>query len=165
MHAGEQIRQDLMSLWSAHDNLLQSYRGLFLGSQSVVFSIAVFVAAGSSSLFLVPLFVLGVYLLWLWRRIYRSRGYDEWYFHWQLLKMEKGENLDFRVLQEFEAWHEKDNTTKKNLLASDEIGKRLMQSRTRKALDSTLPEVFAVLWVFLLIITIANAAYRTLANP
>ena len=79
------------------DSLLQSYRSLFLNSQSVLFAIAVFVASGERPLFVIFLMPIALYVIYIWIDITRHRGSDVWFFHRRLLWADHGKNGFFAV--------------------------------------------------------------------
>lgn len=85
------IYNQIIAMWDIQDSLLQSYRNIFLTSQSIIFAIAVFIVSGSNPYLGSLLFVVGIFMIfWLWIPICKSRGYDVWFFHLQLLYHEEG---------------------------------------------------------------------------
>lgn len=144
----------LIAMWGIQDSLLQSYRNIFLTSQSIIFAVAVFVASGSKpylSFFLLP---IGIYLLWIWFTICRSRGYDVWFFHWQLLKFEDGQPIDSKIFTNFKKWQSLGVKKQKKKLKNDNLGKRLLKSQVRVKMEYYLPCIFVVLWGILTVIAV-----------
>ena len=79
----------LISMWDIQDSLLQSYRNIFLTSESIFASVAVFVASTSSLHWFFPLLGMGIFIIfWLWIPICTKRGCDVWFFHLNLLYYE-----------------------------------------------------------------------------
>jgi len=98
----------LIALWDIQDTLLQSYRSLFLGSQSILFGIAVFVAQGTVPLLSAILFLVAMPIIRVWRDITEERGYDVWFFQLRLMRLEAGMEAEARPMEAFKAWQKLD---------------------------------------------------------
>jgi len=141
-------------MWDIQDSLLQSYRNLFLSSQSVLFGIAVFVAQGRLPALSLLLGCIAFPLLILWRGITRSRGYDVFFFHLRLLRLEAGETVEQDIFTAFKRWQRQPIDERLSKIVSDPRGKELIDSKTRVRLDWHLPIAFGVCWGFLCVISI-----------
>ena len=141
-------------MWSIQDMLLQSYRTIFLTSQSVLFAVGVFVAAGSRATLALPLAVIGLFLIFPWIGIVNNRGYDVWFFHLRLLRIEKQLPVPDDLFTQFKSWQGKDLKAKQKELSSDELGKLLLKGKTRPILDWWIPIAFCACWVLVAIFVI-----------
>jgi len=143
------IYDQLIAMWDIQDSLLQSYRNIFLTSQSIIFAIAVSVASGSKPYFSLFLLPIGIYLLWVWFTICQSRGYDIWFFQWQLLKFEKGKQINSKILTNFKEWQGLGIKKQRETLENDDLGELLLKSKVRVKMESYLPCIFGILWLVL----------------
>mgnify|MGYP000913083138 CR=1 FL=1 len=145
-----QMKDEILNHWQIQESLLQSYRGLFLTSQSIIFSIASIIATNPNPdkiVFLI-LLSLGLLLLWFWFRIGNARGLDVSYFQMLLLKTENGETID-KILTRFKEWQCKGRQEKIKILKESKLDK----SKTRTTLEIIVPTIFLVLWIFLIATT------------
>ena len=137
----------LVAMWDTQDSLLQSYRNIFLTSQSIIFSIAVFIASGTQlfwfAFFLMP---LAIYLLGLWLNLCRRRGHGVWFFQWQILRLENGQSVDQNMFSAYREWQALGAKKQRERLGNDELGKGLLKAPIRVKIDQILPYVFGVLW-------------------
>lgn len=142
----------IIAMWSHQDSTLQAYRGIFLTSESILFAIAVFTASGSKpwlTIFLVP---IGLFLLLVWDEVCRNKGFDVWFFQWQLLKLEDGQQVS-DIFNELVKWREMTRLKKKNTLESDKLGKRVVEKKARPKME-ILPALFGILWGLLVLVTL-----------
>ncbi|MDY6895746.1 MAG: hypothetical protein SVO01_10085 [Thermotogota bacterium] len=144
----------LIALWDIQDSLLQSYRNIFLTSQSIIFAIAVFITSGSKPYLSFVLLPIGICLLWIWYTICRSRGYDVWFFHWQLLKFEDGQPIYSEIFTNFKKWQALGVKKQREKLENDDLGKHLLKSQVRIKMEYYLPCSFGVLWIILTLLII-----------
>jgi hypothetical protein len=139
----------LISMWSIQDSLLQSYRNVFLTTQAVLFSVAVFIAQGKTPVLALPLVVIGLTLVLLWRFVVIRRGYDVWFFHLRMLRLDAGQPVEENLFSAFKSWQAIPPSERRKILERDNLGKTLLDSATRKGMDVYLPLVFGACWVFL----------------
>ena len=140
------IYDRLVVMWDIQDSLLQSYRNIFLTSQSIIFSIAVFIASGSQPWFDFFLMPLAFYLLSLWINLCQRRGYGVWFFQWQILRFESGQSVDLNIFSAYREWQALGVKKQRARLENDELGKKLLKGPIRVKMDSVLPYIFCVLW-------------------
>jgi hypothetical protein len=133
-----EIRQELLMHWQIQERLLQSYRLLFLLSQSLLFVAAAF--AQAVTVFLLMLFP-AIILLWFWGQIAQARAMDVSYFQMLVIRNEGGELAD-RILTRFKQWQKQSAREKEQILK--EFG--LHKSQTRLKMEKYLPLLFASLW-------------------
>ena len=140
------MKQELINYWQIQDALLQSYRSLFLTSQSIIFSIASIIATNAhpnATVFFI-LLLLGMTLLYYWFQIVNARGWDVSYFQMLILKLETGEAIENPMLN-FKEWQTKSKQQKISILKEFKLDK----SKTRTTLGVILPALFVFLWLFL----------------
>jgi hypothetical protein len=146
----KQMKDEILSHWQIQESLLQSYRSLFLTSQSIIFSIASIIATDSHSnkiVFLI-LLILGIVLLYFWFQIGNARGLDVSYFQMLLLRTEKGEEIN-DIMINFKRWQILERKRKNNLLKEFELEK----SKTRTTMEIYVPTLFLLLWIGLSLTT------------
>ena len=147
------MRDEILNHWQIQDSLLQSYRGLFLTSQSIIFAIASVIATNSNpdKIVFIILLILGLILLYLWFNIGRARGLDVSYFQMLLLKDEKGEKIS-NIMTNFKEWQSK--KSKEKIIELKEF--KLDKSRTRTTLERDVPILFLFLWIALTVTIFVN---------
>jgi hypothetical protein len=101
----ENNNDEILSHWQIQESLLQSYRGFFLTSQSIIFAFASFGVNNSNGDYRVffVLMVLGLFLLKYWCYIGNRRGLDVSYFQMLLLQTEDGDSMD-KIMTSFKSW-------------------------------------------------------------
>ena len=144
------IYDRIIAMWDIQESLLQSYRNIFLTSQSIIFSIAVVIVSTSTPYLAFLLLFIGIFMIfYLWIPICRSRGYDVWFFHWQILQLENGKAIDQKIFTEFKKWQALDIKEKRKKLEQDKLGKLLLRSKVRTKMELYLPWSFVILWITL----------------
>lgn len=147
----------ILSLWSIQESLLQTYRSIFITAESVVFAIAAAIA-GTAPWSALILTFLGYFLLWMWHRVCANRALDVSFTQWLLDGAEQGADVSapLACLKDFQAGqpitingrsvcrHTK-NSTKEHINDSPFIS--MVKSRTRVWMEIYLPLLFAALWV------------------
>lgn len=141
------LRQEILAHWQIQENLLQSYRLMFLTSQTIVFCAALL--STSRLLALILFSILGITLLVCWVQIAGARALDVSYFQMQLMKQETTPTSE-PVLIRFKAWQRLKLVEKENILS--EYG--LHQSQTRHKMEKVIPALFAGLWTVMLVLAI-----------
>lgn len=161
--------EHLIALADLQDSLLQAYRTIFITSQSVIFSIAVFIASGPVPYLAFLLLFIGLFMIFcLWIPICKSRGYDVWFFQLcmlyyergQMLTLNKDENcrwrfeivndLNVKIFENFLKWRRLNLKERERLLNEIEEGRLLTsQSKTRRKMEKHLPWSFVVSWIIL----------------
>ena len=160
----------LIAMWDIQDSLLQSYRNIFLTSQSIIFAISVIIASGPKPFWAFLLFFIGVFMIfYLWIPICQRRGYDVWFFHLNLLYYEEGKVViveddatnskhknrikifpinteNINIFRSFKNWQEMNIMERKDFLKNDKNGKLLVRSKVRTKMEKHLPWAFVVLW-------------------
>lgn len=142
----QQLRAEILSHWQIQEKLLQSYRFLFLISQSILFGFAS--QSTKEPLIVIVLLMPALVLLVFWFQIGKSRGLDVSYFQMLLIKNEAGEDTE-QILTFFKKWQKLSAMEKEKTLK--EVG--LHKSQTRLKMERYLPIVFVGMWAVLLCIT------------
>jgi hypothetical protein len=146
-------KEELLSHWSIQESLLQSYRGLFISSQSIIFSVAALIVTAEAKTpengiiniaSFLTLLVIGILLLKYWVDICRARELDVSYCQLAILKIEKeNETQVVNFMTEFKIWQTLPEIKKKEILSNTQLS----ESQTRKRLSRHLPILFLGLWV------------------
>ncbi len=138
------MKVQILNHWQIQESLLQSYRRLFLTSETIIFSVASIIAAESqpNKLVFLILLILGSVLLYFWFQIGKARGLDVSYFQMLLLRAEKGEEIK-DLLTNFKKWQFLDKKEKNKILAKFKLEK----SRTRTTMEIYVPSLFIILWL------------------
>jgi hypothetical protein len=139
------MNSEILGHWQIQESLLQSYRSLFLTSQSIIFAIGSIVAADDKmKVVFLPMLILGIVLLYFWHDLGTLRGLDVSYFQMQLMKAENGKSVG-NLMLEFKVWQGLGKKEKRDRLK--EFG--LHRSKTRLWLEDLVPLLFLVLWICL----------------
>ncbi len=139
--------EEVLNHWQIQENLLQTYRVLFVTSQTLVFSVASITVSQNKpdKITFFVLLCLGLYLLTLWYKICRSRGFDVSYCQKILLDIEN--NIEHETfMTNFKKWQKKKRDEKVQILSQYET---LPESPTRRNMEFKLPFIFALLWLIL----------------
>lgn len=89
----ERIYDRMLNMMNAYSSILQGYRSIFVTVQAIFFAVAIYVVPLPDRLAFILLAIVGINISIAWFFTCRRRGYDERFFHWQLLRMTKGEAL------------------------------------------------------------------------
>ena len=144
-----------LTMWSIQDSLLQSYRNLMLTSQSIMLGIAIVSVQSRYPLIAfipaIPAFLLNR----SWQPLARSRGFDVFYFQWQMLRLEAHQQIRPDVLTGFKEWQRLTIKDRHVRLCEDPIGRELLGSPTRRKLDEVIPRTFRFCWLPVLLFALA----------
>jgi len=152
------LRTFLLEMANYQDNLLQTYRNIFIASQTIIVSIASLIVAFSKypqNLTFVFQLIIGIFIIHYWKKITYSRSLDVSYFHMQLEKLEEEIPLKpdekHKPFRAFKDWQ--NNTTiidreriLKNYDKSQEPNRKIFESYTRKIMGRTLPFIYSIVW-------------------
>lgn len=171
----------LSALWQGathQDKLLQAYRNFHLTTQSIFIAIG----AGLSSCIvilnnpkqiwaayglLLTISLLGLYMLWIFRKLIRARGEDVNYFHQQIIETEKSLPKEEQVLTAFKVYQKFgrkiSNPTEhfSGFLLDESVRMKLVEKtsgRARKILDQHLTTCFYMVWICFHLISIISLA-------
>jgi len=139
------------------DNLLQNYRLIFITSQSILIPLSALLVLsaeyreGLNLIFILPLIMIGLGMVYLWIKVAKNRGLYVSYWHMKLLKYENGNRND-KPFETFKEWQEKSQQEKIRELNS--FDDALLGSKTRKRMEEWIPSGFIVLWLSILALTI-----------
>jgi hypothetical protein len=150
MHNNNEVYKNLLTLWSIQDELLQSYRTIFITSQSFLIPMVAFIAL-QSPLVAIVISTVGFFIVTKWHSICKARGYDVWFAHWRLLQFDHNYAVREDIMKDFKDWQNLNLKDRRFILENDRIGKLLVGSKTRSFLDFTLPLMFGLLWLFLIV--------------
>lgn len=81
----------LYAIWSVQDSLLQSYRSMFMTAESLLLGLAATIASTPDREFVLPLFGLGMVVLYIWTVVTRSRARDVRFVQDLLVSSEGGQ--------------------------------------------------------------------------
>jgi hypothetical protein len=145
----QELYSGLLQLWSIQNSILQSFRAVFIASETFVLGFAAILSARDQTSLvgrLVPLF--GIVLSVAWIRVCLDRGYDDSYCRGQILKLENG-RLKGRERQVVTAFREfqRQCIWQKGEILRGKVG----PSKTRLLLDLGLPLVYFVFFVCFLL--------------
>ncbi len=140
------MKGELLRHWEIQERLLQSYRFMFMTSQSVLLTGAALITVQGTPhrLVFLLLLVIGFVLLYAWVNITHARALDVSYFQMQLMLAEEGQIMD-NVLTNFKTWQHLSRAKKQNALDKA----RLLRSRTRQLLQIYVPLFFGLIWIVL----------------
>jgi len=142
----ERTLADHREKWNINENLLQSYRQIFTGSQAVFLAVGTFLAAESAGWLLYPVAGVGLLMIWfVWYRVVRVRHllvdyhkylYDFLVDHYQL---PEGICTEFEYLESSQA----------RLKTNRALGLNTNWRLTRVKMDVILPAVYSLVWFLL----------------
>lgn len=143
---------DLLSLWRVQESLLQAYRAMFIGAQSIFISIASIITQNKDAFFpLGAMTFLGLATLYMWHSICRPRGKAVYLIQSFVLKAEKGEKI-YNPLTKLKNFQDSPNSSG----GEDTQYRALKGGATRNKMEVYLPLIFFLAWVFLWIIAFLN---------
>lgn len=139
----------LADLWSIQEGLLQSYRAIFITAESLLFAVAAFVATVDSPFrgIAVLIIVLGLAFVSVWRGVCNARARAVSFVHFMIQAQESGEPIaqPYSRFREFQ-----ENREARREVEADPRFKALLQSTTRKRLDTQVPALIVAAWLILL---------------
>jgi len=165
------LRRFLLELAYYQDQLLQSYRNIFIASQTIVVSMATLIVAFSeyplNSTFIFQL-IIGVFIIIYWKKITHSRGLDVSYCHLQFEKVEAGKRLELyeelRPFRSFKDWQNKTIKEKERILKkydkSEKPNRKIFKSYTRNVMGRKLPFIFSIVWGLIFLTFIITMIYK-----
>jgi len=158
-HNEDNFKKFLLEMSMYQDQLLQSYRLIFISSQTILISIGMLLILSGeepirSLLAYIVLFCFGsIILLRLWSAITESRELDVSYCHMQLLKLERNEKGKYRELtdderkkpfESFKNWQQYNQDAKRSKLKN--YDEHLVHSTVRKKMNR-LPYWYFIIWI------------------
>ncbi|MBE3128303.1 MAG: hypothetical protein IMZ60_01335 [Actinobacteria bacterium] len=164
----EALSMFLLELANYQDNLLQTYRNIFIASQTFIISIATLTTSfnnSNSNLTFIFQLIIGISILIYWRKITYSRGLDVSYCHMQLEKSEKKTKLTndemTKPFYSFKNWQKKSKKEKEKELrnydnADKKDKRKIFESYTRGVMGTKLPFIYSIVWVLLSLIYLRN---------
>ena len=136
----------LYNRWNTNETLLQSYRTIFISSQSFLIAVGAVLLAEQTCIWLFSLITaLALFMIWgLWFQIVRTRHKVVDYYKFQL----GGEEAK----KEFDGCSESDYITKKKQRKKINAALKKKNWRlTRIKVDFILPCLFSLIWLALLV--------------
>lgn len=136
---------ELLTKWSVNENLLQSYRSIFISSQTFLIAVgAILLGDDKPAWLLCVIFLLGLIIIWkFWFEVVLSRARIVDYYKFQLSN---------ELKNHFENCSEEEYV--KNKEKRKVINKKINITNlrtTRMKMDIYLPIIFSIIWVALLI--------------
>jgi len=157
----------VLSMWSIQESLLQTYRSIFITAESVVFAIAAAIA-GLYPLSAVLLTVLGFFLLWMWHKVCSNRAIDVSFVQWLLIRAEEGNDIPTPLLSlklfqggqiitvaNRSVWRH--NYKDHEGLVNDVASVSMSKSPTRLWMELYLPLFFIMLWIVVVVLVLRAA--------
>lgn len=83
----------LWSLWDIQESLLQNYRALFITVESIILAVAAGFAV-SIPVAVLPLALLGFWLVYVWREVTSNRAKDVSFVQWMIGHCECGHHIE-----------------------------------------------------------------------
>lgn len=159
-----ELRMFLLELTNYQDNLLQTYRNIFIASQTIVISIAILIVASvrQRNPTFIFLLIIGAFIILYWKKITYSRGLDVSYCHMQLEKVEAEIRLTSderrKPFWSFKDWQHKSVKDKERILKGydKKHNRDIFESYTREIMGTKLPFIFSIVWVLIFLIFIIN---------
>ncbi|MDD5111434.1 MAG: hypothetical protein PHG85_02715 [Candidatus Altiarchaeota archaeon] len=128
--------------WQVNEQLLQSYRNMFLSSQSFMLAVGA-IAMGKSNLLMALLTIIGLLMIWaVWFPIVRSRHLIVDYHKYQL----NSTSPDAKICTETEYVHDMAKRKETNAI----LGIKHEFRPTRFKIDLCLPLLYSLIWILLL---------------
>ena len=135
--------------WSTNESLLQSYRQIFISSQSFFLAIAAILIENADELTIICLAFIGLLMIWfIWFRVVRSRHLAVDYHKYidEFIKNNDGEYpkgicTEKKYIEIFSKERKKTNKV---------LGIEKNLRLTRKKIDVYLPILFTLTWVLLI---------------
>ncbi|WP_273020645.1 hypothetical protein [Rheinheimera sp.] len=143
---------ELVTLWGIQDSLLQSYRTIFIGMQSLFVSFGTVITQGDNVIYpLLGITVLSMCALWFWVSICNARGQSVYLTQYLAIKAESGEPVykPLEILKHFQSGSHPEILKDPRFIA-------LKGGLTRKKMESWLPILFFLVWCFLWLYTLAD---------
>ena len=157
----------VLSMWSIQESLLQTYRSIFITAETVAFAIAAAVAS-LYPLSAVLLTVLGFFLLWMWHKVCSNRAIDVSFVQWLLIRAEEGNDIPTPLLslKQFQCgqiitvanrsvWRH--NYKDHEGLVNDVASVSMSKSPTRLWMELYLPLFFIMLWIVVVVLVLRAA--------
>ena len=148
-------KANLLSIWSTQDQLLQSYRALFLTFESVLLAGASIILTSGPPWLSIVVIVLGLLAVKPWKEICSNRARDVSFIQWLLLKNEAGAAVPtpFTTFKEFQA--DRENYEFGGAVVSQDASyQSSLKSPTRRHLDDRLPKTVRIIFSGLLVFAI-----------
>jgi hypothetical protein len=126
--------------WSVNESLLQSYRAIFISSQSFLLAVGTIVVQSNVAVVSIVASVGLVMIWWIWFPVVRSRHRIVDYYKFRI-----GE------IASDCAEHDYVHDGAKNRAAHEAVGLRSNWRETRIKIDAVIPALFSLIWVTLLV--------------
>lgn len=137
----------LVSMWAIQNSALQSFRALFVASETFILSAAAILTISPDGAgFVLGLTALGSILILPWRLTCTARGYDDSYLRWQILRLERGDHVSDDLFTCFREWQTRKNKEKSDKLDDELLGKAVRTSCARTIMDVVQPYTYFVCW-------------------
>ena len=146
MTTNNDIYNQLISMWDIQDGLLQSYRSIFVTSESILIAISAALLTSNAPYLSIILSVLGYFVLHIWKSICNARALDVSFLQWLLLKIDR---LDINVekpVDAFKKWQDTKMFGDIDVRKNDDFKDMVSNSETRTKTEKTLPRVFLWIW-------------------
>jgi len=144
--------KDIVTKWSTNETLLQSYRSIFITTQSIFLAIGVF-TTNNINMFL-PICIISLITIWIiWFPVVKSRhlAVDFFKYSLELTEKEIAELLEFCKNEKLYISNKEIRKKANSILGCDKSWRL-----TRIKIDLVIPILFTVIWTILTLMTFNN---------
>lgn len=126
--------------WSVNESLLQSYRAIFISSQSFLLAVGIYAIQWNIWVFIASFFTALVVIFWMWKPIVLARSYIVDFHKYQIDSNKKN------------GYSEDDYVHSKNIRENinRNLGIKKNNRETRHKVDVWLPRLFVFNWLAIL---------------
>lgn len=149
----EALFSQAWSLWDIQESLLQTYRSIFVSSQSVLLAMAVTsltISSQGKSGYALILAIPAAYLLYLWISVCTARARDVTFAQFLIMEIEANDNFKELPLSVFKSFQ---NDGLSSVISDGDWSKAesefeaMLGSTTRLVMNKRLPIVFCGTWL------------------
>ena len=146
-HLCKELIMKYIEKWSVNESLLQSYRQIFINTQSIMLATGA-VILGKSDVLMWVLVTMGLVTIWyIWFPVVRARHLIVDYYKY--LSMNNGHSSD--VIKKCSE-HDYVNIKKKRVALNKELGITGNFRLTRLKIDIVLPVLYSIVWIVLMMV-------------
>ena len=141
----------LISMWDIQDGLLQSYRSIFITSESILLAISTTILTSNVPYLSIILSVLGYFVLHIWKSICNARALDVSFLQWLLLRIDRlGIDVE-KPVDAFKKWQDTKMFKNDDVRKDDDFKDMVSNLATKTKMEKTLPRVFLWMWHFIVV--------------
>ncbi|MCD4778097.1 MAG: hypothetical protein K8R12_03925 [Desulfobacterales bacterium] len=121
----------LISMWDIQDGLLQSYRSIFITSESILLAISTTILTSNVPYLSIILSGLGYFVLHMWKLICNARSLDVSFLQWLLLRIDRSDIDVEKPVDAFKKWQDTKKFKNDDVLKDDDFKDMVSNSATR----------------------------------